>query len=151
MSKWEKLKKSYVICFPPTKEEQKTIPLCFKDAFTTAKVGTCTLFANFEEEPIWVTKSHISWKYISTNKNIDISEIIGWFPYYQQLKNINPFTRNTHFDRKDIYYSPLSEVWCYFNNHKVHFNGSEASESNEEDSEDEDEEDNESEEEDNKN
>ena len=151
MSKWEKLKKSYVTCFPPTKEEQKTIPLCFKDAFATAKVGTHTLFANFEEEPVWVTKSHISWKYVSTNENVDISEIIGWFPYYQQLKNINPFTGNARFDGKDVYYSPLSEVWHYFNNHKVHFNGSEASESNKEDSEDKDEEDDESKEEDNKN
>ena len=150
MSKWEKLKKSYVTCFPPTQEEQKIIPLCFKDAFATAKVGTHTLFANFEEEPIWVAKPHVSWKYVSTNKDVDISEIVGWFPYYQQLENINPFTGNTRFDGKDVYYSPLSEVWHYFNNHKVHFNRSEASESNQEDSKDEEEEDDENKEEDNK-
>ena len=150
MSKWEKLKKSYVTRFPPTKEEQKIISLCFKDAFAVAKVGTCTLFANFEEEPVWVAKPHVSWKYISTNEDIDISEIVRWFLYYQQLEDINPFTGNACFDGKDVYYSPLSEVWCYFNNHKVHFNGSEASKSNQEDSEDEEEEDNEDKEEDNK-
>ena len=150
MSKWEKLKKSYVTCFPPTKEEQKIIPLCFKDAFAAAKVGTRTLFANFEEEPVWVAKPHVSWKYVSTNEDVDVSEIVRWFPYYQQLEDINPFTRNARFDGKDVYYSPLSEVWHYFNNHKVHFNRSEASESNQEDSEDEEEEDDEDEEEDNK-
>ena len=150
MSKWEKLKKSYVTHFPPTQEEQKIIPLCFKDAFVAAKVGTRTLFANFEEEPIWVAKPHVSWKYVSTNEDVDISEIVSWFPYYQQLKDINPFTGNACFDGKDVYYSPLSKVWCYFNNHKVHFNRSEASESNHEDSEDKEEEDDEDETEDNK-
>ena len=150
MSKWEKLRKSYVTCFPPTNEEQNIIPLCFKDTFAGAKVGTCTLFANFEEEPVWVAKPHVSWKYVSTNEDVDKSEIVGWFPYYQQLKDINLFTRITCFDGKDVYYSPLSEVWHYFNNHKVHFNGSEASKSNQEDSEDEEEEGNKDEEEDNK-
>ena len=58
MSKWEKLKKSYVTRFPPTEEEEETVPLCFKDAFALAKVGTCILFANFEDEPVWVTQSH---------------------------------------------------------------------------------------------
>ena len=38
MSKWEKLKRSYITCFPPTKEEEKTIPLCFKDTFAAANV-----------------------------------------------------------------------------------------------------------------
>ena len=151
MSKWEKLKKSYITQFPPTKEEQTIIPLCFKDAFAAAKTGTRTIFANFKEEPIWVAKPHVSWKYVTTNEDIDISEIVGWFPYYQQLEDINPFTENTCFDRKDVYYSPLSEVWHYFNNHKVHFNGSEALESNQEDSEDKDEEDRSEEEEDNQN
>ena len=141
MSKWEKLKKSYITCFPLTKDKEKTISLCFKDAFTAAKVGTRTLFAHFEEEPIWVTKSHPIWKYISTNEDVNVSEIIGWFPYYQQLKNINPFTRVTHFKGKDVYYSSLSEVWHYFNNHKVHFNRSEASKSGKEDPEEESEED----------
>ena len=151
MSKWEKLRKSYVTRFPPTKEERKTIPLCFKEAFAAAKLGTCTLFAKFEEEPIWVTKSHATWKYISTNKDVDISEIVSWFPYYQQLENINPFTGTAYFDRKNVYYNVLSETWRYLNNHTVHFNGSEASKSNKEDSEEGDEEDDESEEEDNKN
>ena len=52
MSKWEKFKKSYVTCFPLTKEEEKTIPLGFKDVFAAAKLGTRTLFANFEGEPV---------------------------------------------------------------------------------------------------
>ena len=150
MSKWEKLKKSYVTCFPPTKEEEKTIPLCFKDMFAAAKLGTCTLFADFEGEPIWVTKSHATWKYVSTNEDVDISEIVSWFPYHQQLEDINPFTGIAQFNRKSVYYSPLLEVWHYLNNHKVHFNGSEASESNKEDSE-EDSDKEEGEEEDNKN
>ena len=150
MSKWEKLKKSYVTHFPPTEEERKTIPLCFQEAFATAKLGTRTIFARFEEEPVWVTKSHISWKYISTNEDVNISEIVGWFPYYQQLEDINPFTGIARFNGKNVYYNTLSETWKYLNNHTVHFNRSEASESNQEDSEDEEEEDNEDEEEDNK-
>ena len=140
MSKWEKLKKSYVTRFPPTKEEEKTIPLCFKDIFAAAKLGTHTLFAKFEEEPVWVTKSHTTWKYVSTNKDVDVSEIVSWFPYYQQLKDINPFTGTACFDRKGVYYNILSETWQYLNNHTVYFNGSEASESNKEDSEEESEE-----------
>ena len=56
MSKWEKLKKSYVSHFPPTQEEEKGIPLCFKDTFAAAKLGTRTIFADFEGEPITVTK-----------------------------------------------------------------------------------------------
>ena len=139
MSKWEKLKKSYVTCFPPTEEEKKTIPLCFKEAFATAKLGTHTLFANFEREPVWVTKSHDIWRYVSTNKDVDISEIVGWFPYYQQLKDLNPFTGVACFDGKNIYYNALSETWKYLNNHTVHFNGLEASESNKEESEEEEE------------
>ena len=150
MSKWEKLKKSYVTCFLPTKEEEKTIPLCFKDVFAAAKLETCTLFANFEEEPIWVTKSHAVWKYVATNKDVDVSEIVSWFPYYQQLEDINPFTGTACFDGKGFYYNVLSETWWYLNNHTVHFNGSEASESNKEDSEEESDEE-ESKEEDNKN
>ena len=132
MSKWEKLKKSYVTCFPPTKEEKKTIPLCFKETFAAAKLGTCTLFARFEEELVWVTKSHVIWRYISTNKDIDISEIISWFPYYQQLNDLDPFTGTARFNGKHIYYNVLSETWQYLNNHTVHFNRSEASESNKE-------------------
>ena len=150
MSKWEKLRKSYVTCFPPTKEERKTIPLCFKEAFAAAKLGIRTLSARFEEEPVWVTKSHAVWRYVSTNKDVDISEIVGWFPYYQQLEDINPFTGTAHFDGKNIYYNTLSETWKYLNNHMVHFNRSEASELNKEDSGEEDEESG-SKEEDNKN
>ena len=77
MSKWEKLKKSYVTRFPPTQEEEKTIPICFKEAFAATKLGTWTLFANFKEEPVWVTKSQATWRYVSTNEDIDISEIVG--------------------------------------------------------------------------
>ena len=40
MSKWEKLKKSYVTRFPPTQGEEKTIPVCFKETFVAAKLGT---------------------------------------------------------------------------------------------------------------
>ena len=58
MSKWEKLRKSYVTHFPPTEEERKTIPICFKETFAAAKLGMRTLFAKFEEEPVWVTKSY---------------------------------------------------------------------------------------------
>ena len=83
MSKWEKLKKSYITHFPPTEEERKTIPICFKESFAVAKLGIRTLFANFKGEPIWVTKSHATWRYVSINEDVDISEIVGWFPYYQ--------------------------------------------------------------------
>ena len=151
MSKWEKLKKSYVTRFPPTEEERKTIPLCFKEAFAAAKLGTHTLFTRFKEEPVWVTKSHAIWRYVSINKDVDISEIVGWFPFYQQLEDINPFTGTTHFDRKNVYYNTLSKTWKYLNNHIIHFNGSEASESNKEESEEEDEESGSEEEEDNQN
>ena len=133
-----------------TKDEEKTIPVCFKEAFAAAKLGTRTLFANFEEEPVWVTKAHATWKYVSTNKDVDISEIVGWFPYYQQLENLDPYSGTAYFDEKHVYYSTYSEKWNYLNNRTVHFNGSEASESNQEASEEEDEEDR-SEEEDNQN
>ena len=151
MSKWEKLKKSYVTRFLPTKEEEKTIPICFKEAFAATKLGTRTLFANFEEEPVWVTKSHATWKYVSTNEDVDILEIVGWFPYYQQLENLDPHSRTAYFDRKHVYYSTYSVKWNYLNNHTVHFNRSEASESNKEASEEEDEEDRSEEEEGNQN
>ena len=107
MSKWEKLKKSYVTCFPPTVEEGKTIPICFKETFAVAKLGTRMLFTNFEGEPIWVTKSHATWRYISTNEDIDISEIVGWFPYYQQLEDLDPYSGTTYFERKHVYYNTL--------------------------------------------
>ena len=135
MSKWEKLKKSYVTCFPPTKDEEKTIPVCFKETFAAAKFGTQTLFANFEEEPVWVTKVHATWKYVSTNEDVDISEIVGWFPYYQQLKNLDPYSGTAYFDGKHVYYSTYSHKWNYLNNHMVHFNGLEPSESDKEASE----------------
>ena len=137
MSKWEKLKKSYITCFPPTEEEEKTIPICFKETFAAAKLGTCTLFANFKGEPIWVTKSHATWRYVSTNKDVDISEIVGWFPYYQQLEDLDPYSGTTYFYKKHIYYNTITEKWKYLNNYTVHFNGSEASESNNEASEEE--------------
>ena len=151
MSKWEKLKKSYVTQFPPTKDEEKTIPICFKETFAAAKLGTRTLFANFEEEPVWVTKAHATWKYVSTNKDVDISEIVGWFPYYQQLENLDPYSGTAYFDGKHVYYSTYSHKWNYLNNRTVHFNRSEASESGKEASEEEDEEDGSEEEEDNQN
>ena len=109
MSKWEKLKKSYVTRFPPTEEEEKTIPICFQEAFAAAKLGTQTLFAKFEEEPIWVTKSHATWRYISTNKDVGILEIVGWFPYHQQLEDLDPYSRTTYLDRKHVYYSTYSK------------------------------------------
>ena len=151
MSKWEKLKKSYVTRFPPTKEEGKTIPICFKETFAAAKPGTWTLFANFEGEPVWVTKSHATWRYVSTNEDVDISEIVGWFPYYQQLEDLDPYSGTAYFGRKHVYYNAFSKKWKYLNNHTVHSNGSEASESNKEASEEEDEEDGSEEEEDNQN
>ena len=149
MSKWEKLRKSYITCFPPTQEEEKTIPLCFKDTFAAAKLGIRTLFANFEGEPVWVTKSHATWKYVSINEDVDISEVVSWFPYYQRLDELNPCSGTAYFEGKHVYYNPVTERWKYLNNHTAHFNGTEASESNHEDSEDE--EDEEDEEEDNKN
>ena len=86
---------------------------------------------------MWVTKSHIVWRYVSTNEDVDVSEIVSWFPYYQQLEDINPFTGVAYFNGKRVYYSALSETWKYLNNHTVHFNGSEASESGKEASEEE--------------
>ena len=151
MSKWEKLKKSYVTRFPPTKEEEKTIPLCFKDTFAAAKLGVRTLFAKFEEEPVWVTKSHATWKYVTTNEDVDISEVVGWFPYYQQLDELDPCAGTAYFEGKHVYYHPVTERWKYLNNHTVHFNGTEASESSHENSAEEDEEDKSEEEEDNQN
>ena len=112
MSKWEKLKKSYITRFPPTQNEEKTIPVCFKETFAAAKLRTRTLFANFEE-PVWVTKAHATWKYVSTNEDVDISEIIGWFPYYQQLENLDPYSGTAYFDGKHIYYSTYSHKWNY--------------------------------------
>ena len=139
MSKWEKLKKSYVTRFPPTKDEEKTIPVCFKETFAAAKLRTRTLFANFEEQPVWVTKSQATWRYVSTNEDVDISEIVGWFPYHQQLEDLDPYSGTAYFDGKHVYYSTYSNKWNYLNNRTVHFNGSEASASDKETSEEEDE------------
>ena len=111
MSKWEKLKKSYVTRFPPTEEEDENIPLCFKEAFAASKLGTRTLFATFEGEPVWVTQAHAVWRYVSTNEDVDISEIVGWFPYYQQLENINPFTGVAYFNGKRVYLLRLISIY----------------------------------------
>ena len=52
MSQWEKLKQAYTTRFPPTTEEQKFIPFCFKDSFAANKLGTQTLFALFNDSPV---------------------------------------------------------------------------------------------------
>jgi hypothetical protein len=36
--------------FPPTKEEKKNIPISFQDTFVTNKLGTRTLFAQFNRQ-----------------------------------------------------------------------------------------------------
>ena len=88
MSKWEKLKKSYITHFPPTQSKEDIIPICFEDAFAAAKLGTRTLFANFKGEPIWITKDHLVWRYVSTNKDVDQLDTRSWFPYLLRSKDL---------------------------------------------------------------
>ena len=119
MSKWEKLRKSYVTCFPPTPAEEEIIPICFKEAFTAAKLGTRTLFANFKEEPIWVTKDQPVWKYVSTNEDVNQLEVRSWFPNYQQVTELDPYIRGGRFKDKNIYFSTYTSTWHYLNPHTV--------------------------------
>ena len=101
MSKWEKLKKSYVTRFPPTKEEEKTIPIYFKEAFAAAKFGTRALFANFKEEPIWVTKAHATWNTFQQMKMLIYQKLLAGSPTTNNLRISTPtpeppiLTKNT--------------------------------------------------------
>ena len=148
MSNWEKLRKSYITHFPPTQAKEEIIPMCFSEASTAAKLGIRTLFANFEGEPVWVTNKQCVWRYVSTNKDVNQSEVCGWFPYYQQVEDLDPYIGGGRFENKSIYFH--KGEWRYLNHHKVHFNGSEASESGKEDPGEESKENDEDEEGDNK-
>jgi hypothetical protein len=62
MSQWERLKQSYITQFSPTKEEQKKIPISFFNTFIINKLGTRTLFAQFNGHII--TKQTGPWTYL---------------------------------------------------------------------------------------
>jgi hypothetical protein len=78
MSKWERLKQGYITQFPPTKDEQERIPLCFFDTFAANKLGTQILFALFQDQTI--SKHHNSWIYTQTGEKFTKDDIFQWFP-----------------------------------------------------------------------
>jgi hypothetical protein len=84
------------------------------------------LFALFQDQI--VSKQHNSWTYASTGDKVTKDEIVGWFPNYEQIEDLNFFTGTTKFEDKSIYLSLSTHMWKYLNNQTVHFNGSQASE-----------------------
>ena len=97
MSQWEKLKQAYTTWFPPNTEELKFIPFCVKDSFATNKLGTCTLFALFDDAPVSTIANMHKWRYLSSGKPVNKEQIFAWFPYQEILQNLNIYIGTRQF------------------------------------------------------
>jgi hypothetical protein len=103
MSNWERLKKGYTTQFSPTLDEKNRIPICFFKPFAANRLGMRTLFALFQDQPVF--KQHNSWNYISTGTKVTKDEIVNWFPNTEQIEDLNFFTGTAKFEDKSIYLS----------------------------------------------
>jgi hypothetical protein len=126
MSNWEKLKKGYITQFTPTNNKKNRIPICFFNTFAANKLGTQTLFAQFQEQAI--SKQNNSWVYTQTGDKVTKDDIFQWFPDHEQVEDLNIFTGTAKFEDKAIYLLLIQHKWKYLNHWMVHFNGSSTSE-----------------------
>ena len=70
MSQWEQIQKRYPTRHPLTEEERTHVPLCFTEVFTAYRFGTQTLFALFDEHPVWTNQPNVGWKYSHNNSEV---------------------------------------------------------------------------------
>ena len=91
MSQWEQIQKCYPTKYPSTEEEQLHTPLCFTEVFAAYRFGTRTLFALFDDTPVWTEQPNTSWKYSHDNSEVTQGRVLVWFPYYEELTALDPY------------------------------------------------------------
>ena len=128
MSQWEQIQKRYPTKYPPTEEEQLHTPLCFTEVFAAYKFGTRTLFALFDDTPVWTGQPNVGWRYSHDNSEVTQGRVFAWFPHFEELTALDPYRGVASFQDKAVYWHYDQKVWKYLNHCTVHFNGSEASE-----------------------
>jgi len=122
MSHWELTYKQYPTKLKPTTEDARNIPVVFSNWFITHDKGDRVRFAQFGNEAVWNVDPDSPWVYQQTNLTVPHKTLESALPYFDQLANLDVYTRLATYNKKSVAWHRPTQTWKYRNNRTVHFN-----------------------------
>jgi len=122
MSHWELTYNQYPTKLIPTTEDTCNIPVIFPNWFITHDKGDRVRFAQFGDEAVWNVNPNGPWIYLQTNLAVPQETLEAALPYYNQLTDLDIYTRLANHNGKIIAWHQPTQTWKYHNNRTVHFN-----------------------------
>ena len=122
MSHWELTYNQYPTKLKPTTEDAHNIPVIFSNWFVTHNKGERVRFAQFGNEAVWNIDPDGPWVYLQTNLTVPHETLEGALPYFDQLTNLDVYTRLATYNVKSVAWHRPTQTWKYRNNRTVHFN-----------------------------
>jgi len=122
MSHWELTYNQYPTKLAPTTEDARNIPVVFPNWFITHNKGDRVRFAQFGNEAVWNVDPNGPWVYLQTNLTVPHEALEAALPYFDQLADLNIYSRLATYNGKSIAWHRPTQTWKYRNNRTVHFN-----------------------------
>jgi len=122
MSYWEITYKRYSTKLAPTTEDAHNIPIIFPEWFITHNKGDRVRFAQFSDEAVWNINPDDPWIYLQTNLAVPQETLEAALPYFDQLTDLDVYTRLANYNGKIVAWHQPTQTWKYHNNRTVHFN-----------------------------
>jgi len=122
MSHWELTYNQYPTKLAPTTEDACNIPIVFPNWFVTHNKGDRVRFAQFGDKAVWNVDPNGPWIYLQTNLAVPHKTLEATLPYFDQLSDLDLYTRLATYNRKVVAWHQPTWSWKYRNNRTVHFN-----------------------------
>jgi len=122
MSHWDATYKQYPTKLVPTTEDACNIPVIFPKWFVTHNKGDRVRFAQFGDEAVWNVNPDGPWIYLQTNLEVPQETLEAALPYFDQLVDLDIYSRLATYNRKSVAWHQPTQTWKYRNNRTVHFN-----------------------------
>jgi len=122
MSHWELTYNQYPTKLAPTTEDTRNIPVIFQNWFVTHDKGDRVRFAQFGNEAVWNINPNSPWIYLQTNLAVPHETLEATLPYFDQLSDLDVYTRLVTYNGKVVAWHRPTRIWKYHNNRTVHFN-----------------------------